>query len=339
MDEHNDSVVTKELIKTEYIKLRERLGYQPSGKVFYQETDIGAYQVVIHFLTYSNLVKEMGGTKKTFGQGFYREDEYWESYARLVEKLEKTPTVAEWRYYNCKPLVTSYTKKFKKNWSELPSLFSDYIKDKSEWMHLNAFITPTYKTDSQIISSNYIIDQKYSQFIPPVLSDFLDLAASENNKNVEFERKVNLVFQMLGFDVQNYGQGTGRNPDGIAKATQFGYAVIIDAKARRDGYIIGTEDRKFIEYINSNKIDLARTGHGIVYFLIVSSNFKSIGETALKNISRETNIITTLITASSLLKILATKIQYPNKLSLDRLKNIFINQGLVTDKLIEKLIK
>ena len=81
---------------------------------------------------------------------------------------------------------------------------------------------------------------------------------------------------MLGFDVTDYGQGTGRNPDGLAKENQHRYAILIDAKARKDGYKLGTEDRKFIEYIKTFSEPLKKNGFTNIYFLIVSSNFDSI---------------------------------------------------------------
>jgi hypothetical protein len=61
----------------------------------------------------------------------------------------------------------------------------------------------------------------------PVLHDFNDLSINKESSR-EFEKKVNLVFKMLGFEVDELGQGSGRNPDGIAKENQFRYAIIID---------------------------------------------------------------------------------------------------------------
>ena len=51
------------------------------------------------------------------------------------------------------------------------------------------------------------------KFIPPVVQDFIALSINEE-KSKEFEKSTNQIFQMLGFDVIDYGQGTGRNPDG-----------------------------------------------------------------------------------------------------------------------------
>ena len=92
----------------------------------------------------------------------------------------------------------------------------------------------------------------------------VDFSVNEE-KSKEFEKGVNLVFQMLGFEVTNYGQGTGRNPDGVAKENQSRYAILIDAKSRRENYKIGTEDRKFIEYIKTFSEPLRKSGLTNIY--------------------------------------------------------------------------
>jgi hypothetical protein len=180
------------------------------------------------------------------------------------------------------------------------------------------------------------IEYEYDKFIPPVVRDLQDLSFDKEKAN-EFEKKLCLLFQMLGFEIDYYGQGTGRNPDLIAKAIKEHYAVIIDAKARTDSYKIGTEDRKFIEYINTYKPLLQGRGINLIYFLIVSSRFDSASNIAVKNIAKATGVSTTLLTAQQLLKILARNIEHPNKFDLLKLKDIFVESGVITDKQLSKL--
>jgi hypothetical protein len=161
----------------------------------------------------------------------------------------------------------------------------------------------------------------------------------DKEKAIAFERQVALLFQMLGFDTNIFGQGTGRNPDCIAKASQFSYAVLIDAKSRGEHYKIGTEDRKFIEYIKTHRNLLNKAGHNFLYFLVVSSDFNSEYSTALTNIKRETGVETSFIKASTLLRLLAKKIEHPSILTIESLKELFISQGLITDDRLEKLFK
>jgi hypothetical protein len=234
-------------------------------------------------------------------------------------------------------LRTSFLKKFGKNWTELPPLFVNYAMGKPEWddiIHL--FLANNENVIPKSKELNDSLEFKYQQYIPPILRDFLNFSEQEG-KNNEFEKLVNLIFQMLGFETTYFGQGTGRNPDSIAKASQFGYALLIDAKARKEAYQIGTEDRKFIEYIKTHANNLNRTGHGIVYFVVVSSEFKSISESSLNNIFRETNVATTFVKASTLLRILARKIEYPASVNLETLKELFLNRGLITHQQVDKL--
>jgi hypothetical protein len=50
----------KELIKQEYLKLKEHFGRQPAAKEFYRHTGISEYQIVQNFHKYSSLTEEMG---------------------------------------------------------------------------------------------------------------------------------------------------------------------------------------------------------------------------------------------------------------------------------------
>lgn len=46
----------------------------------------------------------------------------------------------------------------------------------------------------------------------------------------------------------NSAKARGRNADALALAPRERFAVIIDAKVRSTGYVLGTEDRRFLEY-------------------------------------------------------------------------------------------
>lgn len=182
------------------------------------------------------------------------------------------------------------------------------------------------------------MEYKSHKFIPPVISNLNELSVDEE-KFREFEQQVNLTFQLLGFEVNKYGQGTGRNPDGITKQQQYRYAVIIDSKSRRNGYKIGTDDRTLIEYIKTYKDSLAKAGFQTIYLLIVSSRFKSNPDKAINNIKIETNISTSLITAKSLLKILAKKIEHPRLFDFKKFQELLIEKGEITEIIIDKFLK
>jgi hypothetical protein len=98
----------------------------------------------------------------------------WESYGNLIRQLQKLPSVSEWQFHKCRPLVTSYTKRFRVKWSEIPSLFFQYAVDKDSWSDL-LYLSPSIDFKDNVITSSIkvpTIELKYAQFIPPVLDDF-----------------------------------------------------------------------------------------------------------------------------------------------------------------------
>ena len=98
--------------------------------------------------------------------------------------------------------------------------------------------------------------------------------SSDLNVSTLFERRTADAFRSLGFEVRPLGQGTGRNPDAIALATKERFAILIDAKVRANGYTLGTEDRKFLEYALDHGKELQRQGFEKVYLVVVGSSFR-----------------------------------------------------------------
>lgn len=89
-----------------------------------------------------------------------------------------------------------------------------------------------------------------------------------------FEQRCAEAFRCLGFDVQELGQGCGRVADCLAVATAERFAVVIDAKVRRRGYTLGTDDRQFCEYATRHTRELALSGIDKVYFAVIGSGFR-----------------------------------------------------------------
>jgi len=333
---------TKEDIIKEYQDLKINLGHAPSAKEFSFETGI-SYKIlgrVFGSNAYSKLVTECGDTPNVFNIQKGEIEGILIQWGNLVRKFNKIPPISEWEHNNCKPTADNIRKTHKIKWADMAIEFLKYFSDKSEWQDVVKLIPITIAPPSsiQISPINKIkgIEYEYDKFIPPIVRDLQDLSFDKERAN-EFEKKLCLVFQMLGFEIDSYGQGTGRNPDLVAKAPKEHYAIIIDAKAREDSYKIGTEDRKFVEYINKYKPILVNKGMNLIYFLVVSSRFDSASDNALKNIAKATGVSTTLLTAQQLLKILARKIEHPNKLDLSKLKDIFIESGVINDKQVAKL--
>jgi hypothetical protein len=334
--------MTKEKIIAEYKKLKEHLGEAPSSRVFFSQTGISQRQMAKVFgsNSFSQLAKECGDTVQEFFKPKSDLEEIFIQWATLARSLKKLPTSADWTFNNCKPTTDGITRSHNLKWTDLPYKFLELFSDKVEWADVFDFI-PNRSDNGQIVSKSVPkiegLTFEHLKFIPPVLQDLVELSVNEE-KAREFEIKVNLAFQMLGFDVTDYGQGTGRNPDGVAKENQHRYAILIDAKSRGDNYKIGTEDRKFIEYIKTFSEPLRKQGFTNIYFLVVSSGFDNVSLTAIKNIKVETQVTTTLLTSKQLLKILASKIQTPRLFDLKKFQELLIEDGGITDKKIDKFL-
>ncbi len=187
-----------------------------------------------------------------------------------------------------------------------------------------------------------------SSWLPAIVSDLSDLAKNKETdwskeKGVKpekaFETKLRYIFTLLGYDVTELGQGTGREPDGIARSLQPQngyYAIVYDAKARENGYSLGTDDRSIIEYIQKKKRELERQRISKMYFVIISSEF-SDNQTmteAVRNIYRMTQTPVILLRAEDLMFITEEKLR---NVEIDHtlLEDLFLEFGLLTrDKIL-----
>jgi|GEM_PF-2423719 len=332
--------ITKEDIIIEYNKLKKHLGFPPSATKFFSETRFSNRQVEKIFGSdcYSKLVLECGDRPNRFGIPKSDFNEILIQWGNLARKLGKMPVGADWRFNKCKPSVEGIKVSHNINWTELPYKFSEFYSANEEWSDVLALIPNRSNTVASIETKKIAgLTFETLKFIPPIVQDLVELSIDEK-KSREFEKSVNLIFQMLGFEVTDYGQGTGRNPDGVAKENQHRYVVLIDAKSRKDKYKMGTEDRKFIEYIKTFSEPLRKSGFTKIYFLIVSSSFDSISATAIKNISVETQVATILLSSRLLLKLLSHKIQTPRIFDLKKFQELLIESGEMTEKKIDRFI-
>lgn len=162
-------------------------------------------------------------------------------------------------------------------------------------------------------------------YIPPIVSILPDLATNTEDiqglvegtgHSVEalFENRLARAFQMLGFEVVEKGQGSGRNPDGIAMDHRHNYAIIYDAKSRRDGYTIGTSDeRQFQDYINREVPSYRSRGFRNIYFAVISGEFTDDGRDAIRSLKISTDIQEVrLIETEALLVILEQRLRDPS---------------------------
>ena len=333
---------TKEDIIAEYKKLKSHFGEPPSSRIFQKETGIQLKLLEKFFgrNSWSKLVIECGDIPNNFSTSKIEIKEILIQWATLAKKSGQLPAAADWKFNNCRPSINNIKASHGLKWADIPYKFLEYFSDNFEWKDVVALIPkrPLSGLSNKINTSQIEgLDYQHLKFIPPIVQDLVGLSVTEE-KSRDFEKSVNLVFQMLGFEVTDYGQGTGRNPDGVAKENENRYAILIDAKSRKESYKIGTEDRKFIEYIKTFSHSLRKSGFTNIYFLIVSSDFDLISVPAIKNIRVETQVTTTFLTSRLLLKILSAKIQAPRLFDMKKFQELLIEDGEITEKKIDKFI-
>lgn len=186
-------------------------------------------------------------------------------------------------------------------------------------------------------------------YIPPIVSILPDLAqktdeiqsvVDETGHSVEtlFENRLARALRMIGFEVDEMGQGSGRNPDGIAKVHTHQYAIIYDAKSRQDGYSMGTNDeRQFQDYMNRKIPGLQAQGFRNIYFAVISGDIIGEGRDAIRTLKISTDIQEVrLIEVEALLILLETRLRNPSfglgpgDLGEPGVQNFFAESGVLT---------
>ncbi|MCL2097751.1 MAG: restriction endonuclease [Bacteroidales bacterium] len=176
------------------------------------------------------------------------------------------------------------------------------------------------------ISANFNL----SDYIIPKVSKLVELGNAVNKsatqKGYEFEKIIAEIFELLDFEVESLGQGTGRNPDAIVRFRKEDTAFLVEAKAYNGGYSLGTDDRAIREYINVHCPKLKNEGYKKIGFIIVSNEFKANFDNFVNEITWNTDIKRfILLTSEALLYLLAFKTK--NKLSLTDIINCIISIG------------
>ncbi|MTI39685.1 hypothetical protein E1140_09285, partial [Fulvivirga lutimaris] len=157
-------------------------------------------------------------------------------------------------------------------------------------------------------------------YIIPKVARLKDIGSnnekSASSKGSEFEKVVAEVFNLLDFEVEALGQGTGRNPDAIIKYREENTAFIVDAKAYSGGYSLGVDDRAIKEYINHYCPKLIKQGYKRIGFIIVSNSFKSNFDSFINDITWNSDIRRfILLESEALLYLLAYKTKDKHSLS------------------------
>ncbi len=181
-------------------------------------------------------------------------------------------------------------------------------------------------------------EPSFHPFLPASLQ-YLDVLArgdrppfdpGDQSLSTIFERRTADAFRCLGFEISQLGQGTGLNADALALAPRERFAVIIDAKVRSAGYVLGTEDRKFLEYARSHGAELQRQGFENLYFVVVGPAFKEGDLRKLTDALSSSPIRSAnLLTASALMRLVEDSIRNRNKFSLGDFERQLFAQKII----------
>ena len=333
--------MNKEELLDVYRTLRKDLGKIPTVREFLKVSRVSKPEVTRKFRTYNEMVRAAGDTPNfTPICKIYTDEEYLNSYGSYIRRFKELPNQNTWMFHGINPVPRSYRKRFRLLWRDMPRLFHSYAKDLPEWKDVIGILE---ENDLLPGSSPEIAfsDIPYTKpevlgLVPAVLQNFKLLSYGAGSP-LEFERKSAQIFTMLGYETVMLGQGKGRNPDGVAEDAGNRYAILFDAKSRRERYTPGTDDRQICEYIRSQRKVLTPRGFEVIYYLIISSEFGAISPEWTFLVQSVTGTAVSFITAENLLKLLSKKIGDPRGLDTDLIKKLFVRGGEITGKDIEEL--
>ena len=266
-------------------------GKTPGKLLFEKLTGVTEKDVNRHFwrLGYTELAQEAGLPPNTF-QPRLEDDEVFEDYAKICLHVGQIPNHRQLAgaQRDLETRTHSVPNRFEGGITEFQQRFRQWLQKGSP--HLLAILDfegwrAPPPPSNQVNAESTIaarVEPHLHPFLPALLQ-YLDVLArgerppfdySEQPISTIFERRTADAFRCLGFEISALGQGTGRNADALALAPREHFAVIIDAKVRSLGYVMGTEDRKFLEYSRSHGVQLQRQGFDRIYFVVVGSSFK-----------------------------------------------------------------
>lgn len=321
------------------------LGKTPGREVFFKRTGIKAAELDYYWPKYSALVQEVGGEPNEL-QSKLPDEVVFQDFARVCQHLGKIPTNNELRIAQRELGTKTYTayKRFG-NVKDFHGRFHQWLQNSP----------PVLRPILQFPGWNFPLPSKDHDGAPHTISSpfpglrpflptslqHLDILARGERPPFEssdlaiatlFERRTADAFRCMGFEISSLGQDTGRKPDALALAPRERFAVIIDAKVRSTGYVLGTEDRKFLEYARTQGTELKRQGFDNLYFVVVGPSFKDGDLKKLTEYLSDSPIRSVdLITASALMRFVEESIRERSRFSLSDLgQQLFGNKIIAT---------
>lgn len=325
-----------------------QLGRTPGKEVFEELTGIKESEVAYYWTKLSVLAKEAGLQPNEWRVDRLPDSEVFSGYARICLLLQKIPSRAELKIAQRQLGTKTHTvyERFPGGIEEFQSHFKSWLENASpESQTILSFDGWRLPSQSKVAESNGVADETAKHpglrpFLPAALQYLNALArgdrppygSPDSDIALLFERRTADAFRCLGFEVRPLGQGRGRNADSLAMAQRERFGLIIDAKVRSSGYVLGTEDRKFLEYAKNHGSELQRQGLERLYFVVVGPSFREQDLQKLtENLSESPIRNVILVTASALMRMVEESIQYRSGFTLFDLEKKFFGNKIISE--------
>ena len=331
---------SKQEILDLYRACQAKIGKPPGKDRFCKMTGLKLAEIDYYWPRPSALLQEVGAKPNEFNQKL-PDEEVFEEYAKVCLYLNKIPARGDLRIAQ-RELKTKTSTVYERHGSL--ELFLDRFRKWLETsrdelkviLEFNGWGSQSIERRSKKSGQSSSVLPQLHPFLPGSLQYLEVLARGEmppyESVNLEvstlFERRTSDAFRCLGFEMRPLGQGTGRNPDAIALATKERFAILIDAKVRGNGYALGTEDRKFLEYALTHGKELQRQGFEKVYLVVVGSSFRESDLRKLTEYLSESPARSVdMITATALIRIVEESIRERSTFTLSSFeKQLFGNK-------------
>jgi len=334
---------SREEILEKYKGCSEQLGRAPGLGALEKITGIKRSEIDYYWPRLADLAREAGLTPNFLSTAI-PEDQLLAAYAGICLDLKKVPSTNELRIAIrdqgsfSKP---TFMRPYGGSIVALQKRFREWIHNEhSEYSEiLNYTGWSQAKREPSVSSTSIPPSYESSPFLPAVLQELDRLSRgekpffhSDESISTAFERRCADAFRCLGFEVTDLGQGRGRKADSLALARSESFGVIIDAKVRRNGYVLGTEDRKFLEYAVTHTSELNRQGISKVYFVVIGSDFRERDLTQLSNYLAQSPIRSVdFVTAKALMRIVEESIHYRHKFRLLELDQMLFGNKIIAE--------
>lgn len=336
---------TREEILEAFKACAAQLARTPGKEEFERRTGIKRSEVMYYWAAYSRLAQHAGLAVNTLTERL--DDEVvFQDYARICLAFEKIPSFAELRLKTRELQTKTHTvyTRFSGGIQEFQSRFRTWLEnsapEEQRILQFEGWRTQPAKCVERHPDAPIQTHPGLRAFLPASLQYLNVLARGErplyetldNSVETIFERRTADAFRCLGFELKQLGQGTGRKADSLAVAPREHFALIIDAKARSAGYVLGTEDRKFFEYANNHGKELLQQGIRRIYFIVVGPSFRENDWAQLTAYLSDSPIRSvTLITALALMRIVEDSIRNRNQFSLTELERELFAKRLIPE--------